>query len=151
MSIYIEALTAVSPWTWVIFGMILCAAEMAAPGSFLIWIGLGAIATGAILALAPPLGLWALILFAFFALAFALLGQRFYGARRSAAGMTSLNQGAQEFVGQEFKLDEPIHEGIGRIRSGDTVWRVSGPDMPVGRNVRVVAVEKGVMLKVEAA
>ena len=31
-------------------------------------------------------------------------------------------------------------EGRGRIRLGDTLWRVSGPDLAVGTRVRVTAV-----------
>ena len=85
MEIAIETLTNLSPWTWVIFGMILCAAEMVAPGSFVVWVGLGAIATGVMLAIAPPLGLWALIAFAFLSLAFSLAGYRIFPAHRAKA------------------------------------------------------------------
>jgi inner membrane protein len=83
MDIAVETLTNLSPWTWVIFGMILCAAEMAAPGSFVVWVGLGAISTGVVLAIAPPLGLWALIAFAFFSLAFSLAGYRLFPSHRA--------------------------------------------------------------------
>ena len=38
-------------------------------------------------------------------------------------------------------LREPITEGRGRIQIDDTVWRVAGPDLPVGAQVRVVAVK----------
>ncbi len=45
---------------------------------------------------------------------------------------------------------EPIREGRGRIRLDDTLWRVSGPDLPVGARVKVVA-SNGRDLTVEAA
>jgi len=46
-------------------------------------------------------------------------------------------------------LDHPIQEGRGRIRLDDTVWRVSGPDLPAGSRVKVVSVH-GTELHVEA-
>ena len=36
-----------SPWSWAIGGVILMALEMAAPGFFLIWLGLAALIVGA--------------------------------------------------------------------------------------------------------
>ena len=36
---------------------------------------------------------------------------------------------------------EPIVNGTGRIRAGDTTWRVTGPDAGSGRRVRVVSVD----------
>jgi membrane protein implicated in regulation of membrane protease activity len=47
-------------------------------------------------------------------------------------------------------LEAAIVNGHGRIRLGDTLWRVSGPDLPAGTHVRVKAVENG-QLVVEAA
>lgn len=47
-------------------------------------------------------------------------------------------------VGADFFLDEAIARGYGRIRVGDSSWRVAGPDCPVG----AVAVEDGSLLRV---
>jgi membrane protein implicated in regulation of membrane protease activity len=52
-------------------------------------------------------------------------------------------------VGADFFLDEPIARGYGRIRVGDSSWRVAGPDCPAGAMVKVVAVEQGSLLRVE--
>jgi membrane protein implicated in regulation of membrane protease activity len=41
-------------------------------------------------------------------------------------------------IGRTATLAEPIREGRGRIQSGDTLWRVSGPDLPAGTRVKVV-------------
>ena len=35
-----------APWFWLAAGILTCAAEALAPGMFLLWIGLAAIATG---------------------------------------------------------------------------------------------------------
>jgi membrane protein implicated in regulation of membrane protease activity len=52
-------------------------------------------------------------------------------------------------VGTDFYLDEPIVRGYGRMRVGDSSWRVKGADCPAGAKVRVVAVEEGSLLRVE--
>lgn len=36
------------PWSWWIFGVVLLAAELVAPGVFLIWIGAAALVLGAV-------------------------------------------------------------------------------------------------------
>lgn len=57
---------------------------------------------------------------------------------------------AAQLIGRTAVLAEPIREGRGRIRLDDTVWRVSGPDLPAGSRVKVVSVQ-GTELHVEAA
>ena len=58
---------------------------------------------------------------------------------------------AHALIGKEFFLDEAIERGFGRIRVGDSVWRVAGDDLPAGAKVRVVAVEDGAEVRVEKA
>ena len=142
-----------APFIWIVAGLALCAAELAAPGAFLLWIGLAAVTLGLIKLLALTsisLG-WSLILFAFLAVAYSLLGRQVYGglAKGSDDGFSGRAQG---LVGREFTLLEPIVNGEGKAKVLDSVWRVSGPDMPAGGRVRVVGFEhRSNVLKVEAA
>jgi membrane protein implicated in regulation of membrane protease activity len=54
-------------------------------------------------------------------------------------------------IGRTATLAEPISNGRGRIRLGDTLWRVSGPDLPAGAQVRVTgAADTDLELVVEA-
>ena len=57
---------------------------------------------------------------------------------------------AERFVGQELVLSEPIVDGFGRVALGDSVWRISGPDLQAGARIRIVGAD-GAVLKVEAA
>ena len=147
--ITLEDFAALSPWAWIIFGVIFCAAELALPGAFLLWIGMAAIAAGVVDFFVPFDGPWGLILFAGFALMFMLIGQRVYGAAARGHDGPPLNSRSDNLIGREFTLDQPITLGQGRIRVDDTVWRVRGPDAAVGDKVRVAAVENGVELRVE--
>ena len=44
-------------------------------------------------------------------------------------------------IGRTATLTEPITEGRGRIKLGDTMWRVTGPDLPAGTQVRVTGAD----------
>ena len=63
-------------WAWLTIGVLLCAAEIVAPGFFLVWLGVAAIATGVLAFLLPigvPMQLGVFAVLAFIAL---------YSARR---------------------------------------------------------------------
>ncbi|MDI4657258.1 NfeD family protein [Xanthobacter autotrophicus] len=140
----------VGPWTWFILGGVLLVAEIAAPGAFLLWLGLAALVTGA---LSYVVGLsWQSEVLAFAALAViaVLVGRRISPAPGRASDRPFLNRRPEGFVGRVFTLDEPIVDGIGLVRIDDTVWRIEGPDLAAGAEVKVVAAD-GATLKVEAA
>ena len=74
----------------------------------------------------------ALLLFAALVVAFVFVGRRVYGSLDSGAPQLPLSR-AHALIGKEFYLDEAIERGYGRIRVGDSVWRVAGDDLPDGR------------------
>lgn len=138
------------PWAWFILGGVLLVAEIAAPGAFLLWLGLAALVTGA---LSYVVGLsWQSEVLAFAALAViaVLVGRRISPAPGRASDRPFLNRRPEGFVGRVFTLDEPIVDGVGLVRIDDTVWRIEGPDLAAGAEVKVVAAD-GATLKVEAA
>ena len=133
-------------WIWLSIGILLAAAEIVAPGFFLIWVGAAAIATG-VIAWILPLGV-PLQLGIFGILSFAAL----YGARRwlKVNPITSadplLNQRGHRLVGEILTLTKAIEDGRGRARVGDGEWPVRGPDAAEGAKVRVVSADGGVLL-----
>ena len=137
-----------TPWLWLIGGLALCAAEILAPGVFLLWIGLAALAVGLFELLLPLAFAPSLLLFAILAIAFSFVGRRLYGGGQQVGGQ-QLNQRAARLTGCEFVLAEAIVAGSGRVRVQDTSWRVVGPDAALGTRVRVLGVVDGVVLKVE--
>jgi len=137
-------------WAWLTGGLALCLAETLAPGAFLIFIGIAGLAVGAVDFVYPlPLAAQTLA-FAALAAALALAGKRLYGSLALSSESRGVNR-AHNMVGREFYLDGDIARGFGRIRVGDSVWRVSGPDLPSGEKVRVVRVVGEVTLEVERA
>ena len=145
------------PWVWLAAGILLCAAETFAPGLFLLWLGLAGIATGVFLFGMSAFGLGlgfagTLLLFCGFAVVSVIIGKRFYGSHSKAITGSFLNRRMDAFVGQTFLLHDAIVNSSGRIRVGDSVWQVVGPDLPAGAKVRIIAVaDDSVTLRVEAA
>ena len=78
----------------------------------------------------------------------ALAGGRIGAPDLPDADAQGLERGS-ELLGRQFSLHEPIIAGRGKIKAGDTLWLVIGPDLPVGSSVRVIG-QDGVLLKVEA-
>ncbi len=61
-----------------------------------------------------------------------------------------LNERAIQHIGQTFALVDAIHNGRGSVHIGDTIWRVEGPDLPKGTQVKVIGAN-GTVLKVGRA
>ena len=146
----IGLIATLGPWSWIILGVILLAIEIVAPGSFILWLGVAALVTGA-LAFVFELA-WQTQLIAYSLLAIlAVSGWWLYsGGRRPRGPEPVLHRRSELYVGRVFTLDQPISGGAGRVHIDDTVWRVTGPDLPAGAKIRVVAAD-GAVLRVEQA
>ena len=66
----------------------------------------------------------------------------------SRSDQPDLNRRAAQLVGRVLIVEEAIEGGRGKVRVGDTLWPVEGPDAPVGTEVRVTAA-KTTLLRVE--
>ena len=139
-------------YLWWILALLLIAGEVLLPGYFLLWIGVAAAAMGVLVWLLPPLGLLLqAVLFGLLALAACVLYARLLRPRleRREPGSERLNRRGEQMIGQRYELVEPIVNGRGKARVGDGQWLVSGPDLPLGATVEVLAVE-GTTLQVRA-
>jgi len=137
-------------WNWLIFGIILMALELIAPGVFLFWLGLAALLVGLLSFAFHPSWQVQILMFAVFAAAAVPVWRRL--ARSHAAGSANspfLNKRADALVGRVFTLEKPIVDGAGTVRIDDTIWRVAGPDAPAGSRVRIVQAD-GASLTVAA-
>src|ERR1700681_2708042 len=99
-------------WKWIILGAILLALELAAPGAFMMWLGLSAVLVGLISFVwtdmsSPLQGVG----FAAFAVASIPLWRRFAHKVDPAEERPFLNRRADAMLGQTFTLDKPIIDG----------------------------------------
>lgn len=136
-------------WHWWVLGFALLIAEVILPGTFCMWLGAAALLTGVVAWVLPTLS-WPVevVIFSVISVANVLLWFRFRDRERGVDTDNGLNQRGRSYIGQVFELVEPISNGFGKARVQDTVWRVAGPDLPLGAKVRVTALE-GATLRVE--
>jgi len=142
------------PWGWWALGLMLLAAEIVAPGMFLVWIGIAAILTGAVSLLLWETSFWIwqvqLVCFAVLSVVAVFAGRRLLARSGETSDEPLLNQRGARLIGRTAVLEKPIAEGRGRIRLDDTTWTVSGPDLPAGARVKVTG-SSGGQLTVESA
>ena len=131
-----------TPWHWLILGIVLCALELAAPTSFLLWPGIAALITGLVTLLVPILN-WQLqiVLFAILAVTTTLAGRMFYRRDKETLDAPILNRRGDSLVGRQFKLAQPIVNGVGSTTMDSTRWRVIGPDSDAGTRMKVLRIE----------
>lgn len=145
----------IGPWSWMVIGVALLALEVMSPGVYLLWFGVAAILTGLLSFQLWDFAFWGwqmqVLAFLILSLASVLIGRRLFPATGADdTDQPLLNQRDRQLIGRLATLTEPIVNGHGRVRIGDTLWRVTGEDMAEGTRVRVVAAENG-ELRVEAA
>jgi membrane protein implicated in regulation of membrane protease activity len=146
---FAQAVAMLGPWTWWVVGLLLAAVEIFAPGSFFVWFAVAAILTGTVALFVDIAWQWELVLFVAFAVGAVLVGRRFYGST-SRETEERLNDRVARQIGRLATLETAISGGSGHIRLDDSQWRVEGPDMPAGRQVRIVGFRDG-RLQVEPA
>jgi inner membrane protein len=138
-------------WSWVVLGLVLIGGEMLAPGAFLVWLGLAALVTGVVVEATGMAWQGAALVFAALCVVSVLAGRGL--TRRKADepdAATGLNDRGRQLVGKVFRLEATMLGGEGRIRVGDSSWRITGPELLAGAEVRVVRVD-GATLVVEKA
>jgi inner membrane protein len=144
-------LTDLQFWHWWILAAVLAGIEAVAPGMFFIWFGLAAAIVGLAALVIPGLGWeWEAVLFVVLAGASVGLARAYLHRRPIDTEDPALNRRADRLLGRRFNLETAIVNGRGSVKVDDSVWRASGPDLPVGRTVKVVGVD-GSVLRVEAA
>ena len=146
-----ETFTTLGTWNWLIFGFILMALELMAPGVFLFWLGLAALLVGLVSFAINPSWQAQLLMFAVFTAA-AVPAWRYFARSEGSRSRSNpfLNKRTEALIGREFTLERPIVDGTGTVRIDDTIWRVAGPDAPAGSRVKVVQAD-GASLTVAAA
>ncbi len=134
MSIEAEAL-------WIVLGIILLTAEMIAPGAYLMFLGGAALFTG-LLGYAMPLPIIAeLLIFALASIGSVYVAKRWFDIYPILSSSPLLNSRIAQMIGDTVEVVEPIRDGAGRVKVGDSVWSASGPDADAGTRMRITGAE----------
>jgi membrane protein implicated in regulation of membrane protease activity len=139
-------------WHWMVLGVALVIVELLMPGIWFLWLGLGALATGLVVLVAEQTT-WQYQITIFCALSVAsiVIGRLVLRRGKQSEDHPMLNRRAAQYVGQTFVLIERTERGLGRVKIGDSLWRVQlgspTADLPAGSGVVVMAVD-GATLRV---
>ena len=145
-------LQALGPWTWVAVGLLILGFEIMMPSTILLWPGLSALVVGFItLILGTDAAIWPwqaqVFVFLILSVAIAIVGKRIMKNRKyNESENPILNERGAQLIGQTAILAEPISNGTGRIKLGDTTWRVKGDDTKSGAKVKVVDYDAGTLI-----
>ncbi len=143
-----EFMAELKEWNWLILAGLFLALELLAPGIFLIWLGIAAAIVGMI-SLTIEMGWqWQLVLFAILSLLAVFAVHKFLRTSDTVSDRPLLNRRAQQQIGKTYVLAEAIENGRGKIKIGDSLWRVEGPDAAEGKSVTVTGAD-GTVLQVK--
>ncbi len=153
MDTLIHWLQSLTFWHWMVAGAVLVIVELLAPGIWFLWLGLGALATGMIVLFADQMAWqYQIVLFCVLSVASIVVGRLVVRRGKQSEDHPMLNRRAQQYVGQVFNLIDGTVNGHGRVKIGDSDWRVQlvspNNDLSAGHRVRVTDVD-GVTLMVE--
>jgi membrane protein implicated in regulation of membrane protease activity len=135
-----------APWIWLTLGVLLAAAEMIAPGVSLLWLGLAAIATGALTAVTGLPVAMQVLTFVFVSLILAYSARRFLAETPIPSADPLMNRRGARMIGKTALVTEAIEHGSGRVRYGDGEWIAHGPAIASGERVRIVGCEGATLL-----
>ena len=146
----VELVDSLGTWSWFIAGGVLLILEVLVPGVFMLWLGIAALLVGLI-----SLGVdwpWQaqFVAFAVFSVAAIPLWRRLARGAEAKTDQPFLNRRAESHVGRIFTLEKPIQDGTGTVAIDDSIWRITGPDLPAGTRIKIVRVD-GTALHVERA
>ena len=137
-------------WHWWIIGLLLIVLEIFAPSAFFLWMGISAGIVGVVLFIAPDLGWeYQFMIFAIFSIVSIAIWRRYAKTSSEVSDHPNLNRRGEQYVGRTFTLQEPIVNGMGKIKVDDSTWKISGEDCEAGTKVKVTGID-GTIFRVES-
>ena len=146
-----EWLSEINFWHWLIFAVVLISVEMLLIGSYyLLWLGIAAGVVGALLFLIPSLSfLMQVLIFTVLSVVTLVAYKQYQKNNPVLSDQPKLNRRGEQYIGRVFTLENPIVNGVGKVKVDDSTWRISGEDMAAGTKIKVTAVD-GTTFLVEA-
>ena len=138
------------PWNWFILAVALLILETVIPGVHFLWFGIAAVAIGFLALVTGLTWQWQVLAFGLLSVLTVFWVRRYARPDVTISDQPDLNVRGQQYVGRSLVVEEPIQNGRGKVRVGDSTWVAEGPDAPAGARVTVTGA-KGTVLVVERA
>src|SRR4029450_3395107 len=112
-----EIFSTLGTWNWLIFGFILMALELLAPGVFMFWLGPAGLLGGLVSFAITSAWRAQLLMCGVFAVA-AVPAWRYFARSEGSRSRSNpfLNKRTEALIGREFTLAKPIVDGTGTVR-----------------------------------
>jgi inner membrane protein len=137
-------------WYWLIAAVVMIVIEMLLPAAYFLWMGISAFIVGLILYVYPDLHLMIqVIIFGVLSVVTLVMYKKHKNDNPTVNDEPNLNRRGEQYVGRIFTLEEPIVNGVGKVKVDDSTWKVKGSDMAAGMKVRVMSVD-GTVFNVES-
>jgi inner membrane protein len=144
-----EWLNQIEFWYWLVAAVVMIILEMLLPAAYFLWMGISAFVVGLLLYVVPSIPLLIqVIIFGVLSVVALVLYKRHKKSNPTVNDEPSLNRRGEQYIGRTFTLEEPIVNGVGKVKVDDSIWKVKGKDSPVGMKVRVLSVD-GTIFNVE--
>ena len=125
-------------WGWLVVALVVSAVELIAPVTYFLWIGAAAAVTALVVFVVPDLSWQAQsVIFSVLAVASVILSRKYLVKRQTVSEQPGLNRRAEQYIGRKVTLSEAIEQGEGKVRMDDTHWKVRGPELAAGTEVRI--------------
>ncbi len=141
MEFLIETIKAIGVWTWWVVAGILFLFELLAPGFFFLWLGVAAIIVAVAVLFVDISWQIQIASFAILSVVTLVASRKFFAPNAMESDQPNLNKRVMQYVGKTYVLDEAIVNGSGSLKIGDSMWRVTGPDLTAGTRVEVTGAE----------
>lgn len=135
----------VTYWHWLMLALVLIIAESLGAAGFLIALSLSAAATAFCAWLGDCMVTTQLLFFSFYSVLFAFIWWQLI-SRKAEQNPNLINQPLEQFIGQTAFLISPISNGVGKVRLNDSVWLVTGAELPAGQTVIIIGTKNGLLL-----
>ena len=133
-------------YVWLAIGLLLGAAEILVPGTFLIWLAGAALITGFV-AWVLPIGLpLQIVVFAVLAIVAVFTGRNYLRNHPIEEVDPKMNRRGARLEGETAVVVTGFEGGTGRVKLGDSEWLARGVDMAPGQRVRVTGSEGAILL-----
>lgn len=142
-------LASLAYWHWLVIGLLFMIIESFFPLSFFLWEGIAALITGGVTYCFDISWPMQFLIFVFSAPIVTIVGRRFVTFYTVIPDQNLLNQRSQQMIGSTFVLNQPIVNGSVQLTIGGSMWKVTGPDLPVGTLVIVTDIQGNFLSVIE--
>lgn len=138
-------------WHWGVVGLVLLILEVMVSGFFLIWLGVAALVVALLMIFVTMSWPVQLTIWAVLSMADLFAWRMWRKSHPPKSADSTLNRRGEQYIGRRFTLEEPIVNGVGKVKVDDSIWKVEcDQDLAAGTAITVTTVE-GTVFKVEAA